>query len=346
MSPPSSISSSEARRYLALLAVVALLTVAGVCLLSLWGVEDNLAAWPDTKLLRFEVAKLDTARRIDVLLLGDSSLGNAIDTRAWSRATGQQVVSLALSGNFGYAGSLNMLRRVLRRGLHPRLVVIFQTAEMMSRPVAYDGLLYSAESLADLRGMPLWRLPLPLANLDISMSMLQALLAPEPIEDVLHSRDYIPQKHQNPDKVQRVEMRLTPAMIRPGKVFYLDAIGRLCRSAGLTCVYAHGPYVDPACSTLGPYIEAVDARVRAAGLRVLQGTPFCMPLDESGDAPDHVFPAFEARFSEAYLAQLEQQDLMPTRLACADAPPGAKPGRIEPMPCPAVTAGARGAPAG
>ena len=310
MSPSSFISSSEALRYLGLLAAAALLAVIGVCALSLWGIEDNLVAWKDTKLLRYQVAKLEATPQVDILLLGDSSLGNAIDARAWSRATGLKVTSLALTGGWGYAGSLNMLRRALRRGLHPRLVLIFQTVEMMSRNISYDGLLYSARTLADLGGMPVWRLPLPLANLDIPMGMLETLLAPEAIDEALRSVDYVPQTPQDPAQVQREEKRLTPAMIRPEKTFYLDAIGRLCRRAGLTCVYAHGPYVDPACSTLGPYLEAVDTRIRAAGLIVLAGTPFCMPLSAAGNAPDHVFPPLKARFSEAYLAQLKRQHLL------------------------------------
>ena len=89
----------------------------------------------EARLLRTQLDRLEAAKEIDVVLLGDSSLGNAVDARAWSRESGKNVLALPLAGYFGYEGTLNMLRRVLRHD-RPELVVVMQTIELASRELA------------------------------------------------------------------------------------------------------------------------------------------------------------------------------------------------------------------
>jgi hypothetical protein len=114
-SPSSSISSSEAARYLGLVLLAAAIVVSGIAGISLIGIEQGLVTWKEAKLLRHQLDKIDAASRVDVLLVGDSTLGNTVDAEAWSRESGQAVLSLPLTGDYGYGGTLNMLRRVLRR---------------------------------------------------------------------------------------------------------------------------------------------------------------------------------------------------------------------------------------
>src|SRR5690606_22102675 len=97
-----------------------------------------------------------------------------------------------------------------------------------------------------------------------------------------------------------VGRRLDPDDIEPAAIALLERIGALCRAADVPCVYAHGPYVEPACSANAPYLAAVDARIQAARLPVVPRTPHCLSGAEVGDSEDHVAPALEAAVSRSY----------------------------------------------
>ncbi len=307
MSPSSSTFSSEAARYLGVAALTVVLLVASIAGISLIGIDRGLVTWKEAQLLRYQLAKLAAAPRVDVLLLGDSTLGNAVDARDWSRESDRKVLSLALTGDYGYGGSLNMLRRVLRHH-RPQLVVVFQSPEMMRRHIAYDGLMYTAETLGDIRGIPPWRLLGPLATWDIPLNMLANGLAPRGPDPDLVTDDYVPQQ-SDPAKARANVLRdarfLKPAMVHPERATYLREIGALCARERIVCLYAHGPYVEPECSSIEPYLQKVNALIRASGLIVVPGTPVCMPLDDAGDAADHVAPALKQRYSEIYLSLVD-----------------------------------------
>ncbi|MBW8724018.1 MAG: hypothetical protein JF625_02505, partial [Inquilinus limosus] len=74
MSPNSSISASDARRYLLTGAAAAVALVVAICVLSLWGMQNGLSEWRESELLRYQIEKIDDTRRVDILLVGDSSL--------------------------------------------------------------------------------------------------------------------------------------------------------------------------------------------------------------------------------------------------------------------------------
>ena len=174
---------------------------------------------------------------------------------------------------------------------------------MMTRKIAYDGLLYTAETLGDIRGIPPWRLLGPLATWDIPMSMLANSLTPRGAGRDLFVDDYVPQQ-KDPARARAKVLHdarfLTPAMVRPEKAAYLRDIGALCARERIVCLYAHGPYVEPQCSSIDPYLQKVNAVIRESGLIVVPGTPVCMTLDEAGDAADHVAPPLRQRYSAIY----------------------------------------------
>ena len=83
------------------------------------------------ELINYQRAKL-AGTVGDVIFVGDSSLGNALDAKLWTSLSGRSATNLALSGSYGYAGSLVMIESVVKRH-RPTDVIIMQTAEMMMR---------------------------------------------------------------------------------------------------------------------------------------------------------------------------------------------------------------------
>jgi hypothetical protein len=300
MSPSSSISSSEAGRWLACVAAATLAVLAAICLVNWLGVRHGLVGWKSTQLERVQIRKIEAAPGVDVVLLGDSTLGNAIDARAWSEATGLRVLSVPLTGQYGYEGSLNMLRRVLRRH-RPAIVVVMQAFDMPTRNLSWEGLLFTAERWSDLAGAPPWELVPPLANLDLTGGMLQALGRPDkPV--LFDERGFVPQALSPARRRVALEPAeiLEPSEIRPEKQLYLREIGAVCRRTQARCVYLHGPYPKPACEGSRAYLAAANRFVRAAGLVPAPGTPACLPPQDIGDSEDHVLPEAKPRYSEVY----------------------------------------------
>ena len=254
---------------------------------------------PDLEIYYHQRAKIDAAREVDILLIGDSTLGNTIDADIWSERAGRSVLALPLTGGYGYAGSLNMLRRVLRRD-RPEVVVVMQSLDVATRNISWEGLLFTAERLSDLEGLPPWRLIKSLARVDI---LKAAFGEDDRAEAQLARLDYWPQA---PAEQARARLLATDpptrAELHSEKFHHLREIGEICRARQITCLYAHGPYLEPHCSRATDYLRAVNALVEQSGLAVVPGTPRCMTLDQAGDSEDHVRPALKSAFSEQYRA--------------------------------------------
>lgn len=326
-SPSSSISSSDQagpdgsgfdravlRRYLIGLAVTAAVLVVLAATVSLVGLRNGWFTWHFSQLLHYQTDKIETAQGVEVLLVGDSSLGNAIDAAAWSAALGRPALSVALTGVYGYAGSLNMIRRALRA--QPlRAVVVFQTLDMMTRPPADSGLVLTADELSDVTAAPPGAIWSTLVNMSMPLNVLGTVLFAPPDERAAYAAtDYVPQGEplSAGGAAERPANPFAPAALRSRADPYLTMIGELCRALGLRCVYAHGPLTRSVCDGSQDYVAAANARILAAGLTPVAGTPLCLPWSQTGDSADHVAPADKAAWSARYLELIAPYLALPT----------------------------------
>ena len=62
-------------------------------------------------LYNYQLKKLSTEEDVDTIFIGDSSLGNSINADLFSAQGATKALNLALTGNYGYAGSYNMLKK-------------------------------------------------------------------------------------------------------------------------------------------------------------------------------------------------------------------------------------------
>ncbi|MCC7251044.1 hypothetical protein [Hyphomicrobium sp.] len=269
--------------------------------ISLAAIRTNFLSWHFASLFSYQVDKLEGASPIGVLFVGDSSLGNAIDARQWQDATGSVVINAALTGVYGYEGSLEMLRRAVdTRGV--QTVVIMQTPDMMMRPDSYESLLFSASSLSSLKDVPPFTLVSWLLSKEIPLSAWRRLRrGTHPIKEKMREWDYIPQGA--PENTRAKFPQLVPfsaASINPGKTDSLVRLARYCAEHGLRCLYAHGPVAEPLCSDKGGYYSQVNAIIRSTGLDLVSDTPICLTRNEIGDSLDHVSPELRRTISTRY----------------------------------------------
>lgn len=312
----SSISSS--RVYLTSLAAITAGFLLLLSLLSYLALRNGLTDFAFSDLYSYQLNKISTNDAVDVVFIGDSSLGNGVDAVRIAALTGKRAINLALTGAYGYGGTYNMLRRSLTRW-RPALVVIMHTPDMMTRTASFDGFLYTALSTSDLFDVPPRALVATFANLDTIVSagrrMLKAMTGAgrTSIEN-----DYV---RQGPPLVTTISSGgvlggIPPASLNREQLYYLERISGLCKEANVNCVYAHGPWLDTLCEYSREYFSVAAEAISRTGLRIVPNTPVCFPRQQMGDANDHVHPATKSSATEAYLSRL-------VRAGLPDAAPGA-----------------------
>ena len=314
MSPNSSISSSsgslaaatpaiDSLRYLWLGLGGAALILALLLALIAGSRALGRVALPYQALYEHQTAKLGVPVG-GTVFVGDSALGNAIDAALWSDLSGASSVNLALTGSYGFAGSLNMLRRSLRAG-RPRRVVIMHTVDMLMRPSSDSGYLMTAGdgdlSLTQRIGLR-WRRAMnveeALGAADWAWRTILRGGRPPALRQLPIENDYV--RQGRPIVVPRSAAGFSPDAIDRAGLGYLTQIGDLCRREGLDCLFAFGPLAEPICGRSDAYFRAAAAEIERAGLPLLAARPVCLAANEVGDSNDHVRPSEKARFTRLY----------------------------------------------
>ena len=275
----------------------------GFATVSFTGFRFGLVTWHFSHLLQYQIDKLEQAPAVDILLVGDSALGNAIDAAAWSQALQRPVLSAALTGTYGYGGSYNMIRRALRRHA-VKTVVVFNTMKLMARTDPGQGALFTAETWSDLATVrpaavsALLNLATPI---NIAASFFRAR---ESRFAAYAASDYVPQSKALSELLPKPPERppVDAAGISSDHWPFLSAIGALCGEKGLRCLYVHGPVGEWECGSSDTFVAAVNEVASAAGLTPVAGSPVCMTWADTGDAEDHVHPGAKAGYSARYLS--------------------------------------------
>lgn len=264
---------------------------------------------------RHQLAKLAAPRGADTLFVGDSSLGNGIDAAEFDAITGTHSLNLALTGDYGYAGSYNMMQRALQ--LNPiRTVFIVHTLDILNRKVDYRAHLLTANTLYDPQ-QPFLRQVDTLRNLALEAldgrSLPDALAALAPVKrqgKPRHSivNDYHPQDAPlglkiREDQLATVTINPTINMEQAG---YLNRIAALCRERDVTCVYAFGPIYGKEYENSRDVRTRSESLITTAGLVIATDTPYLMDFAELGDNTDHIAPDRKPASTRYYAAALRK----------------------------------------
>lgn len=295
----SSYTFSSSTGYLGTMALAAALIVACAGVLVFAAKAMGRETFANQALLDYQFGKIGKGTAPDIIFVGDSSLGNAIDAGEWTKISGQRALNLALSGSYGYEGTYNMIRR-LTDWSAPKHVVVVQTGDMLQRPPSEESYIMTAPGLFG-RLLAYWRMSMSAQQVEGAAVWLLSYLRsgkPPPTRESIIVNDYVqqaPQRQPNPNIAPWL-----PSSIRPDKAAYLNEIGEFCRARGLDCLYVHGPLSGPTCSNSAPYFAEVAKVVERSGLRLVQATPLCVPDDEAGDGRDHIRPDLKAAYTRKY----------------------------------------------
>lgn len=294
------------RAYLLTVLVTALAAVLAVALVVALGMRQGLVDFVAADLYRFQRAKLEAAAAPALVFVGDSALGNAIDARAWTQATGATALNLALTGSFGYGAAVNFVARALERGIARRVVVMF-SADALTRPVSEEGFVLTADRPGALLEVSPVAVLKAWVDLDAAASVLRRLAGAGGTQpENFAARDYpaqrdMPRERSASFRAAFDALELRAADIVPEHRRFLGMLAAACRRAGIECVYAHGPVADSVCRNSAAYFAAARELIEASGLHVVAGTPVCLPVGELGDTFDHARPELRERVTRQYV---------------------------------------------
>ncbi|MCB8942190.1 MAG: hypothetical protein H6658_00295 [Ardenticatenaceae bacterium] len=248
-------------------------------------------------LYHYQLQKLATERTFETIVVGDSSGGNAIDAEYFSELTGTETVNLALNGLYGYAGSYNMIRKALEASPNLKNVIVVQSADMMQRPISYQGYLYSSASFQDVWEEGLNE-PLITAFFD---SILSSIGTNAIITDIKgHARpivnDYVVQE----GSIESPEIfEWNAGKVKEDKLLFLIKIRQLCEERDLNLIYVHGPLWEPIALASEEYFDEVERLIKAQNI-VMIDEVIPIKTEDLGNTIDHVVPDVKPIYTERY----------------------------------------------
>lgn len=268
---------------------------------------------PIVALLDYQTKKLTVSPQRDIVFVGDSSLGNAIDAEHFTHFSGISSINLALAGSYGYAGSYNMAKRAIEQ-LSPKLLIVMHTPDMMGRGDALKGFLLSAPKFSDLKEL----------RLDQQKSLLNSVgeMAFEHGTFKVNFRSWTGSK---PIKTEFVEdyikqgPRINPTGFERGcgptvqdTGFFLQRLSELCLNNQVDLVYMHGPMYDVMLDNSKEYLTEASGRISEMKIPLVPDL-VRIPASELGDSYDHVHPDFKRLYTEKYYHSLNDSGALAIR---------------------------------
>ena len=268
-----------------------------------------------SELYRHQFSKIERAGDVDVLFVGDSTLGNAISVDRWHEISGQTALNIALIASQGYEADFNMIKRYLHVARPKNIVMFHNLGALQVKPVAGSFIWTNPDGL----GAILDNLSLPdIAKFYLGLEVSKGIVVGafrhhfnRPRAVVMN--DYIKQGSpiigdaQSLMSAEREGITVfTETPISPVEVSYLGKIAKLCRNEGINCIYAHGPIVKGICEGAIAHIQRMNTIITEIGFKVVNATPQCIAYDELGDALGHIHPTQKTTYTDRYYRLMSQ----------------------------------------
>lgn len=252
------------------------------------------------QLYKYQLTKIENNKNnYTNLFIGDSSLGNAIDSDEFSTLSSQPTINCALNGLFGYAGSYNILKTMHKN--HPELenVVIMQTLDMQTRNVSMPGYVRSINSMGDFTEL---ELEYKFKFIEEYTAYLRSTLSFNKGKKDIISNDYIIQSETLYDTSRLKPLSVND--INSNKIKFLEKIIDYCRIHNLNLIYIHGPMHEEKIQMSKAYIDFVNLAISNSGITLIKDV-VAIKKDHIGDNEDHVMPKYKKQYTSKFYQALK-----------------------------------------
>lgn len=265
------------------------------------------------QLLEYQKEKMNVApSRIETVIVGDSSGGNAINASLYSELSNENTLNLCLTGSFGIIGSGNMLEKAIKQFPNLQTVIMIQTLDIWGRDISrapwwLDTYSFSFSTLSK-NPLPKWRILAAALKYYFTTNhiklFLMSLFAPNRTAGISESMDFIAQAEEsyaNDDKTIPPDATLNNTHIRPENFMALQAIDKHLEGRELSVFFIHGPLHEALVSNSTDYINKINRKL-AGSLSNITFIPriTSLPNQQTGDSVDHTAPPYKDTITKRY----------------------------------------------
>jgi len=241
------------------------------------------------ELINYQREKIDRISSLDIVLLGDSSLGNSLDAAILSENTGSRIENFALNGYLGYEGNYFLLKRIHERHPNIKKVLLMQAVGVSTRNFSIMGVLENINSFDEfvdldfkykyklIRGLPSY----------LNSIKLNQLIS----RKGFFSNDYIKQKGDL--ELKTLKIKYKKENINKDKIFFLSKISNYCKEHKIDLVYANGPIYQEIYDNSKAYLQNFEAKLDSMNIKYLKYIDK-LNLTELGNTEDHLSPELKS----------------------------------------------------
>ena len=245
-------------------------------------------------LYSYQVDKIRSTPEVRTVFIGDSSLGNALNSEVFTDLSGQETLNLALTGSYGYAGSYNMLKKTHRYHPEMRNVVVMHTPDMPTRGLSFEGYAKTITSIQDILELPFREMKLVLRPL---FNLRDIQLAKNYDYSSYLSNDYV--RQNGVGDFEGKEISIPSDKLNRRKDYFLKKIVDYCDQHQLNLIYVHGPFYEESVKVSKNYLDLANEFISTTGVNLIT-TVIAVPNGQLGDTDDHINPANKEEYTRIY----------------------------------------------
>ncbi len=266
-------------------------------------------------LRRYQMEKLSKVKdEVEIVVLGDSSAGNAIDAKLFSTLAGHLTLNLALVGTFGLSSDYNLVRFLSTEAKKLKVVIFMHSLAGWRAGFSKEGYfetLRYAGFPEDVDPLFPSRLDYLLYALNFKATLygLRANLLHETSSVTVDDKsDYVVQamaKYSNGLRHFAVDAGL-PTEVNVERVHLYGLLNELCLKKRLVCIYAHGPLHDTIFQNSTSTIERINKELLQAKTILPITKVFHFGDAYFGDSEDHIDPTYKDDVTKEYFAEVQK----------------------------------------
>ena len=232
-----------------------------------------------------------------------SSAGNAINAQYFSKLSNQKTLNLSLTGSWGIAGSLGIIKNAYNKNQNLKNIIIIQTLDIWPRGFAKESILelYSLSEAYKILGLK--------SLIAYFFNPKEILWNIDPNTNYLidFENDYIIQKdkkYSNGLKMIDSKSTLNGLKVSHAKLKELILLQEFCTKNRLNCIYANGPIHNTITKNSNEYFEYLNNEIHNIVKIKYINKIFSYGNDYIGDSIDHIDTKHKDEVTKDYFNEI------------------------------------------
>lgn len=250
---------------------------------------------PEIELINYQFNKLKK-KNVNIIFIGDSSLGNLIDSSTWENLTKKSTLNLALTGKFQYKGNLALIKKISNK----KKIKINIISSFMNWSIGEKNLYNIINHYDNIFFRNYYLVWFNLNRVSIK-KIISFYLGIDKDEDNYNyiKNDYIVQGKIINEK--NLDISFLTSIINLDKIKSLENIKNYCDFNGLDCEFFHGPIAKKICNNnkFGEYLIYLNKNLKKNNLK-FNDNFICFDQKHIGDGEDHINNNFKTEYTKVF----------------------------------------------